>query len=127
MVLKKCVDIIVDHLVYIFKAVFFLNVYYPNWLESTMLVLHKPDKLAYNYNAAKAYRPIGLLHTIGKLLSTMVAADLLHLAEKHSLLPVNQFGGQLGHNTTDMMHLVVSRIEDAWQKGQVASMLFLDV
>ncbi|KNZ74086.1 hypothetical protein J132_08203 [Termitomyces sp. J132] len=61
----------------------------------------------------KAYQPIELLNTIGKLLSTLVAADLSHLAEKHGMFPPGQFGGQPGRNTSDAMHLVVSRIKDA--------------
>ena len=44
------------------------------------------------YNIAKAYHPIGLLDTLGKLFSTLVTADLSYLAEKHNLLPPTQFG-----------------------------------
>ncbi|KNZ71524.1 hypothetical protein J132_09186, partial [Termitomyces sp. J132] len=62
--------------------------------------------------------------TIGKLLSTLVATNLSHIAEKHNMLPPGQFGGQPDCNTTDTMHLVVSRIKDAWCSGKVASALF---
>ncbi|KAG5735422.1 hypothetical protein E4T56_gene12779 [Termitomyces sp. T112] len=79
-VLKQCADALIDHLFFIFVAVFELGVYHPSWLESTTLVLCKPGKPA--YNVTKAYRPIGLLNTIGKLFSTMVAADISYLAEK---------------------------------------------
>ncbi|KAF8163068.1 hypothetical protein B0H34DRAFT_637539, partial [Crassisporium funariophilum] len=90
-VLKQCAPLIADHLFYIFRAVLELDVYHDSWLVSTTLVLRKPGKAA--YNVAKAYRPIGLLNTLGKLLSTLVAADLSHLAEKHHMLPPGQFGG----------------------------------
>jgi len=56
-----------------------------------MLILCKPGKPA--YDMAKAYCPIGLLDTIGKLLSTLVATELSYLAEKHTMLPPGQFGG----------------------------------
>lgn len=124
-VLKQCAEILVDHLFYIYRAVLELDVYHDSWLISTTLVLRKPGKPA--YNVAKAYRPIGLLNTIGKLLSTLVAADLSHLAEKHDMFPPGQFGGRPGCNTTDAMHLVMHRVKDAWRSGNVAVALFLDI
>lgn len=48
---------------------------------------------------AKSYQPIGLLDTLGKLFSTLVAADLVYIAEKYNLLPTNQFGGWPGRCT----------------------------
>lgn len=124
-VLMKCADTIIDHLFYIFRAVFDHDVYPARWLHSITLVLRKPGKPA--YDVAKAYRPIGLLDTVGKLLSTLVANDLSYLAEKHSLLPATQFGGRPGRCTTDAMHLVTQRVKDAWRQGNVASALFLDI
>lgn len=124
-VLKQCASMLSDHFYFIFRAVLELGVYHQSWHESTTLVLRKPGKSA--YNMANAYRPIRLLNTIGKLFSTLVAADLSHLAEKHSLLPPGQFGGRPGRNTTDAMHLIVHKIKKAWRSGKVASALFLDV
>lgn len=71
---------------------------------SLTIVLHKPGKHA--YNIARAYHPIGLLDTLGKLLSTLIAADLSYLTEKHQLLPSTQFGGRPDCCTTDAIHLV---------------------
>ncbi|GLB41456.1 putative encoded by [Lyophyllum shimeji] len=124
-VLKRCADVLIDHLFFIFRAVFELDVYHDSWLVSTTLVLRKPGKPA--YDVAKAYRPIGLLNTIGKLLSTLVAADLSHLAEKHNMLSPGRFGGRPGRNTSDAMHMVTHKIKDAWRSGNVAAALFLDV
>ncbi|KNZ80715.1 hypothetical protein J132_04804 [Termitomyces sp. J132] len=90
-VLKKCAKALLDHLYYIFWAVFELDVYHLSWLESTTLVLCKLKKPA--YNVAKAYRPIGLFNTIGKLLSTLVASDLSHIAKQNGMLPLGQFSG----------------------------------
>jgi Reverse transcriptase (RNA-dependent DNA polymerase) len=124
-VLKKCIDTLVDHLHLIFRAVFELDVYHNSWLTSTTLVLRKPGKPT--YDVAKAYHPIGLLNTIGKLLSTLVAADLSHLAEKHNMLPSSQFSSHSGRNTTDTMHVVAHKVKNAWHSGKVAVALFLDV
>jgi hypothetical protein len=124
-VLMKCVDVLIDHLFYIFRAVFELNIYHPRWLESITVVLRKIGK-SY-YNLAKSYRPIGLIDTIPKVLSTLCTKHTLYLSEKHNTLPASQFGGRPGRNTTDAMLLVVHKIKDAWRRGKVAVALFLDV
>lgn len=124
-VLIKSIDILVDHLFFIYKAVFELNVYHDRWLTSSTLVLRKPSKPS--YTVPNAYRPIGLLDTIGKLLSTLVAADITFLAEKHNLLPTNQFGGRPGRNTSDAIHMLSNTVKNAWRSGKVAAALFLDI
>ena len=118
-------DTLINHLFYIFQAALELNVYHDQWLLSSTLVLCKPSKPT--YNIAKAYRPIGLLNTIGKLLSTLITADLSYLVEKHSLLPTGQFGSCPGHNTANAIHLLTHTIKYAWRAGKVAVALFLDV
>ena len=64
---------------------------------------------------------------IAKLLSLIVAEDLVHLTEKHALLLANHFGGRPGRTTTDSLHLLVDTVKAAWRHKQVASVLFLDV
>ena len=124
-VTQKCVKTIIDYLYYIYKAVLELDEYPSRWLTILTIVLCKAGKAA--YNVAKLYQPIGLLDTLGKLFSALVAADLSYLAEKHNLLPPNQFGGRPSRCTTDAMHLIAQKIKDAWQAKKVASILFLDI
>jgi hypothetical protein len=124
-VLTKCIDALIDHIYFIFRAILELDVYHKRGLHSITLILWKIGKTA--YNVAKSYCPISLLDTFGKLLSTLVAADLSHLAEKHNMLPSMQFGGRPGHCTTDAMHVVAHKVKDTWRSGKVASALFLDV
>ena len=90
-VLQKCVDTIINHLYYIYRAVLKLGEYPSCWLIILTIVLCKTGKMA--YNVAKSYYPIGLLNTLGKLFLMLVAADLSFLTEKHNLLPPTQFGG----------------------------------
>ena len=90
-ILIKCCEALIDHLYFIFKAVFELNTYHPRWLKSITLVLHKIGKTS--YNVAKSYHLIGLIDTIPKLFSTLCSKHILYLAEKHNLLPPTQFGG----------------------------------
>jgi len=124
-VLIKSLDVLINHLYYVYRAVFELDVYHERWLTSTTLVLCKPGKPA--YDVEKAYHPIGLLDTMGKLLSTLVATDLSFLAEKHSMLPPGQFGGRSGHNTTDAIHLLTHTIKDAWHSGKLVVAIFLNI
>jgi Reverse transcriptase (RNA-dependent DNA polymerase) len=124
-VLKECVEVLIDHLFFIFRAVFELKVYHPKWLKSTMVVLRKPGKAA--YDMAKYYRPIGLINTIPKVLTMLCSRHITYLAERHNMLPASQFSGQPGHNTTDAMLLVVHKIKSMWQWGKVAAALFLDI
>ena len=124
-VLIKCCNALINHLYFIFKAVFELNTYHPRWLKSVTLVLRKIGKMS--YDVAKSYRPIGLIDTIPKLFSTLCSKHISFLAEKHSLLPPTQFGGRPGRNTTDAMLLVAHKVKEAWRRGKVATALFLDV
>ena len=121
----KCTDVLIDHLFYIYRAVFELTVYHPRWLKSITLVLRKIGKTT--YDVAKLYWPIGLIDTIPKVLSTLCSKHISFLAEKHNLLPPTQFGRRPGRNTTDTVLLMVHKIKDAWRRGKVAAALFLDV
>ena len=87
----KSIEVTIDHLFFIYRAALEFSFYHNYWLTSFTLVLRKPGKPV--YDVAKAYRPIGLLDTIGKLLSTLIAADISHLAETHNMLLPGQFGG----------------------------------
>ena len=99
---------------------------YPDcWLTTLTIFLCKPGKTA--YHVAKSYQPIGLLETLGKYLSTLVAADLTYLMEKYQLHPPMQFGGRARRCITDVMHLVTQKIKDAWRRKKMASILFLDI
>jgi hypothetical protein len=62
-----------------------------------------------------------------KLLTAILAEQLMFYAEKHNLLPKHHFEGRKGRNTTDAVQVLVYRIKNEWHKGKVASVLFLDI
>lgn len=124
-VLQKCINTIINHLYYIFRAILELDMYPSRWLAILIVVLCKPGKAT--YNIAKAYHPIGFLETLSKLFSALVAADLSYITEKHDLLPPTQFGGRPSRCMTDTMHLITTKIKDAWRVGKVALALFLNI
>lgn len=124
-VLMKTEDIIAEYLLQIFRAVFTLETYSNQWREWTTVVLKKPGKP--KYDIPKAYRPIALLNTVGKLLTAIVAEDLTYMCEKYSMLPNTHFGGRPGRSTTDALHYVVNRIHHAWRNNKVAVIVYLDI
>jgi hypothetical protein len=59
--------------------------YHPKaWKEAITLALQKPNKE--DYTIVRAYRPIALLNTIGKLLELIISYKLSLLAESKALL-----------------------------------------
>ena len=101
------------------------GLFYEPWKKFTTIVLRKPEKP--KYNTPKAYRPIALLNTQVKVLTAILAEQLMYYVERYNLLPENHFGGRKGRNATDAVQVLVHRIKGAWRKGEVASALFLDI
>ena len=64
---------------------------------------------------------------MAKVLTALVAEDIVYLTEKYQLLPESHFGGCPGRMTTDAVHLLVHSIKDAWARNKVVSILFLDI
>jgi Reverse transcriptase (RNA-dependent DNA polymerase) len=124
-VLSQCADLLTDRLWYIYSAILERGLYFALWKQFTTVVLRKPGKP--RYDTPKAYRPIALLNTMGKLLTVIIAEQLTYYTEKYTLLPPAHFGGRPGRTTTDALHMLIYKIKDAWQKKQVVSVLFLDI
>lgn len=94
--IKECKDVLIHHLLTLYRATFKLNWYPTRWKESVTVVIRKPGKE--NYHVPKAYRPIALLNTLAKLLSACIADMLSIEGERHGILPNTQFGGRKGKN-----------------------------
>jgi hypothetical protein len=124
-ILIECADEILPFLTQIYRTGFTLQTYAEQWKEIITGVLRKPRKP--RYNTPKTYRPITLLNTIAKLLTSIVAEDIMHMAETYQLLPPMHFGGCPGCMTTDLLHLLTDTIKAAWPREQVVSVLFLDI
>ncbi|KAF8659075.1 hypothetical protein AX14_007659 [Amanita brunnescens Koide BX004] len=73
---------------------------WPSWFkESTSVIIPKPKKP--DYSVPKAYRPIALLNTLGKLLTKVIANRMQHDTATASLLHPGQCGGVQKHATID--------------------------
>ena len=124
-VLTKCADLLVNRLYFIFNAMAKKGLYYTPWKQFTTVVLRKPGKP--KYDTPKAYRPIALINTLAKVLTAILAEQLMYYAEKFQLLPENHFGGRRGCNATDAVQVLTHNVKNAWRRGKVASVLFLDI
>ena len=124
-ILQKCAPLIQERLLRIYQAILDLEIYYKPWKDFTTVVLRKPGKPS--YVIPKVYRPIALLSTMAKILTSIVAENISRLVESHRLLPKTHFGGRPGRTTTDAIHYLVHKIKTAWREEKVVSVLFLDV
>uniref|UniRef100_A0A9Q8PJT4 RNA-directed DNA polymerase from transposon X-element n=1 Tax=Passalora fulva TaxID=5499 RepID=A0A9Q8PJT4_PASFU len=95
--------------------------------ESLTVVLRKPQKE--DYTKLKAYRPIALLNTLGKLLEKIIAERLTNLAEEHGILPEEQMGGRKQRVTLTAVELITEQIKTLWHFGnnKAATLLLLDI
>jgi len=110
-VLKKNVGVLKGHILKIVQTS--LNTgHFPSPFKNTLtIVLRKPNKP--DYTKAKAYRPIALENTIGKIIESVVAEIMRYLVETHHLIPPNHYGGRPGRNTEDAMMILSENIYDA--------------
>ena len=118
-------ELLVPHLGPIFRATDTLKLYPSDWKLTETPILKKPGKS--DYTAAGAWRPIVLSNSFARLLNGCKTEDLVLMCEKTGILPQNHFGGRPGRATTDSVHLLVKTVKDAWRRGEVASLLCLDV
>jgi exonuclease III len=95
--------------------------------RSTTVVLRKPGKS--DYTTVKAYRPVALLNTIGKIMDCAVAARISYDVEAYQLLPKAHMGGRKARSIEHAIHTVLETVSAAWQMPDrlVASLLMLDV
>jgi ribonuclease HI len=95
------------------------------WKNAKIIPLKKPNKG--DYTAAKAWRPISLLSTLGKALESVVAERISHAVETLGLLPTNHFGARKKRSTEQALLLLQEHIYNAWRSRKVLSLISFDV
>jgi hypothetical protein len=85
------------------------------------VVIKKPGKP--DYSEPKAYRPIALLSTIGKVLESVIARQISYLIERHQLLPENDFGGRRRHSCEQAIHALLEQVYTLWRTGNTVPTL----
>ena len=101
--------------------------YYPiRFRKARTVALRKPGKDS--YTQPKAWRPIALLSTVGKVIEAVTARHLRRLAEQYHMLPAHQMGARKNRSTETALDLIVNQIHTIWQSGNyAASLLALDI
>ena len=95
------------------------------WKVAKIIPLKKPDKG--DYTLAKAWRPISLLSTLGKLLEAVVAERISFAVETYGLLPTNHFGARKQRSAEQALLLLQEHIYTAWRNKKVVSLVSFDV
>jgi hypothetical protein len=95
------------------------------WRHAKIIPLKKPDKE--DYTLAKAWRPISLLSTLGKVLEAVVAERISHAVETSRLLPTNHFGARRRRSAEQALVLLQEHIYKAWRARKVLSLVSFDV
>ncbi|KAF8701602.1 hypothetical protein AX14_000376, partial [Amanita brunnescens Koide BX004] len=93
--------------------------------DSISVIIPKPNKT--DYSIPKAYRPIALLNTLGKLLTKILANRLQHDAAEFGLLHRDQFGGIQKHSTIDAGLTLSDFISEHRERGWHTSVCAVDV
>jgi hypothetical protein len=100
--------------------------YHPRcWRQATTVVIPKPNKP--DYRDPKAYRPIALLNSLGKILEKLMATRISTMAEAHHLLHLDQIGGRPQRSAIDAALAFAHDIEMGKSTKLITSALFLDV
>lgn len=95
------------------------------WRHAKIVPLKKPGKE--DYTTAKAWRPISLLSTLGKLLEAVVAERISYAVEAFGLLPTNHFGARKRRSAEQALLLLQECIYKAWRQRRVLSLISFDV
>nr|AEB91360.1 unknown [Verticillium dahliae VdLs.17] len=109
----------------IFRASLEEGVLPDQWRHAKIIPLKKPGKG--DYTIAKAWRPISLLATLGKVLESVVAERISHAVETHGLLPTNHFGARKQRSAEQALVLLQEQIYAAWRNRWVVSLVSFDV
>ncbi|CAA7270015.1 unnamed protein product [Cyclocybe aegerita] len=100
-----------------------------HWLhifkESLSVIIPKPNKPS--YAVPKAFRPIVLLITFGKLIEKMIANRIQFDAVKHDIFHPNQLGGIHQRSTEDAGLILTHLVRAGWVKGLQTSALAFDI
>ena len=89
------------------------------------VIIPKPGKLA--YDTPKAFCPIVLLNTLGKLIEKIIARRLQFDAVKYSVLHPNQLGGVFQQSTEDASLFLTRLVCTGWAKGLKTSVVAFDI
>lgn len=122
---KKVWPVVKDRVLALFQASLEEGVLPDQWRHARIIPLKKPGKA--DYTVAKAWRPISLLSTLGKVLEAVLAERVSHAVETYGLLPKNHFGARKQRSAEQALLLLQEQIYAAWRGRRVLSLISFDV
>ena len=100
--------------------------HWPRYFKvSTTVVIPKPNKSS--YNNPKAFRPIVLLNTLGKLIEKVIAERLQFTVASNNFIHPSQLGGLKFKSTADAGIALTHIVRSGWAKGKATSSLAFDI
>ena len=100
--------------------------HWPKYFKSsTTVVIPKPNKMA--YDNPKAFQPIVLLNTLGKLVEKVIAKKLQFLVASNNFVHPSQLGGLKFKSTSDTGIALTHIIRAGWSKERSTSTLAFDI
>jgi hypothetical protein len=117
--------VVKDHVLALFRQSLEEGSLPSQWRHARIIPLKKPGKE--DYTIAKAWRPISLLATLGKVLESVMAERISHMVETHGLLPTNHFGARKQRSAEQALVLLQEQIYTAWRGRRPVSLISFDV
>jgi endonuclease/exonuclease/phosphatase family metal-dependent hydrolase len=111
MVWKQVWPVVKDRVLLLFQTSLDEGELPTQWRNAKIIPLKKPNKG--DYTVAKAWRPISLLSTLGKVLESVVAERISHAVETFGLLPTNHFGARKKRSAEQALLLLQEHIYNA--------------
>jgi len=100
--------------------------HWPKYFKvSTTVVIPKPNKSS--YDNPKAFRPIVLLNTLGKLVEKVIAERLQFIVTSNDFIHLSQLGSLKFKSTADAGIALTHVVRSGWAKGRNTSTLAFDI
>ena len=90
-----------------------------------MIIISKPNKMS--YDQPKAFRPIVLLNTLGKLIEKVITERFQFTVASNDFIHLSQLGGLKFKSTTDASIALTHIVWSGWVKSKTTSTLAFDI
>jgi len=100
--------------------------HWPKYFKvSTTIVIPKPNKSSYDH--LKAFHPIVLLNTLGKLIEKVIAERFQFIVASNNFIHPSQLGSLKFKSTADASITLTHIIRSGWARGRATSSLAFNI
>jgi hypothetical protein len=119
---KKCIDVILPHLAYIFNTIFRTGSIPDTWCKSIIVPLLKKGDV----NDVRNYRGISLINVCSKIFTSILNNRLNDFIENTGIIPEAQAGFRKGYSTIDNAFTLHAIISGQFNRGKKCYCIFVD-